>query len=152
MSNTIREKILQQILARLAVITIANGCQTGVGTNVVRARRSIDPDELPAAVLWPRPETAEEIYGRTRCAMPVRVEGLAAMGSGNASVISEKILGDLVKCLVSSAWVRSPEYITDIAYRGGGTETYPAEGETAVGTYADFIITYETKIGDPFSQ
>lgn len=153
MSLTIREKILQQMMTRLAVITTVNGYGTDIGTNVIRARRSVDPDELPATVLWPGTEKVEDaLYGMTRCSMTVRVEGLTIFGSENPSIVSERILGDLIMCLVSSAWVRDPEYMTGIAYRGGGTDSYPEESDKAVGAYADFLVTYETKTGDPFSQ
>lgn len=148
MSLTNREKIIRQFMSRLAVITTANGYGTDIGAKVIRARRSIDDDELPVSVLWPGPETAEAIYGITQCSMTVRVEGLAAFKAENPSVVSERILGDLKRCVMAKAWTREPELVTDIMYRGGGTETYPAEGEASVGAYADFAVTYEEEHGE----
>jgi hypothetical protein len=148
MSLTVREKIIRQFMTRLSVITTLNGYGTDLGTKVIRARRSIDDNELPVSVLWPGPETAKEIYGITQCSMMLRVEGLALFGSENPSEVSERILGDLIKCVMAKTWTRDPELVTDIYYREGGTETYPEEGQVAVGAYADFAVTYETDLGE----
>lgn len=102
MADTIRERIIQSIAARLAVISVANGYNTGMGTNVLRARRNPGPHELPCAVVWPQPETAQRrVGGRVTLSMPVRVEGIAAYGVSTPSVVAEKIMGDLVLCLTS---------------------------------------------------
>ena len=153
MSDTIREKILLQIMTRLSIIKVSGGYHTNIGDRVLRVRKAIDPDELPASVLWPLPEEAEQLsYGNLRCSMPIKVTAFLNFGAENPSVVSEKVLGDLIKCLTSSSWVRSPDYISDIAYRGGGSDEYPEEGETVVGTHADFAVVYETENGDPYSQ
>ena len=149
---TIRELIIRQIMAWLETIRTAAGYNTDIGSNVQRVRRSLDPNELPGCVLWPLPEVAEQLYGKTRCSMPVKVTAFAEFGSANPSVVSEKILGDLIKCLASPSWIRDPEYMSDLAYNGGGSDEYPDEGETVVGAHADFTVVYDMENGDPYSQ
>jgi hypothetical protein len=161
MTDTIREIIIKDFIARLAVITTANGYNTGCGANVQRVRKLLDPDELPACVVWPGAEKAEAIYGELSCTMEIRVEGIAKFGSTNPSVIAEAILGDLKKCILSqynaltsphTGWSRSPDYIDSIDYTGGGTDEYPDDGMLSVGASATFAVTYTTKRDDPYSQ
>lgn len=149
MSLTIREKIIRQFMTRLSAIFVSNGYGTDIGARVIRARRSIDDKELPVSVLWPGPETAKEIYDVTQCSMTIRVEGLAVFGSENPSEVSERILGDLIRCVMSRTWIRDPELVTGISYTGGGAETYPEEEEISVGAFAEFLVTYEMNLGSP---
>jgi len=161
MNSTIRELVILDILARLAVITTANDYAIGMGAHVIRARKSIDPSELPAVVLWPGTETAVPTYRESVCTMVVRVEGIAVFGSTNPSVMAEKILGDLKKCLLAqddrsgspwTGWNRSPDYIDSIVYTAGGTDEYPDEGNLTVGAAVTFNVQYTTKSDDPTAQ
>jgi len=161
MSDSIREIIIQDFMARAAIITVANGYATDCGTNVERARKAIDPDELPASIIWPGQEKAEQAYGEIVCTMSIRVEGIVKFGSANLSVVSEKILADLKKCFLSRAnlltspqtgWIRSPDYIDKISYTDGGVNEYPDDGMVSVGASAVFEVTYTQKIDDPYSQ
>ncbi|MDX9819495.1 MAG: hypothetical protein RBT16_11315 [Desulfococcus multivorans] len=152
MSDTIRELNIKAIIARLACITAENGYATDIGTNVVRARKSLDPEELPACAVFPQPETVEMISGYTQCIMPVRIEGIVKFGGENPSEAAERVLGDIIACLAGRGWVRLPDYIDSIAYAGGGTDEYPDEGSVTVGTSALFNVKYMFKIGDPYSQ
>lgn len=161
MSDTIRETIIKDFLARLAVITTANGYNTNIGARVLRVRKNVNPEELPCCVVWPGAETGVASYGENACTMPIRIEGLAEFGSVNPSVLSEQILGDLKKCIFQpgntlsrtmSGWVRSPDYIDFLAYAGGGTDTYPEEGQKTVGASILVEVGYTERIGDPYSQ
>jgi len=151
MSDSIREIIIQNFMARVAIITIANGYKTDCGANVERVRKNLDPSELPASVIWPGVEKVEQSYGELTCTMSIRVEGIAKFGSANPSVLSEKILADLKKCILSG-WIRSPDYIDKIIYTGGGTDEYPDDGMIAVGAFALFDLTYTQKLDDPYLQ
>ena len=153
--NTIREEIILEIIARAAVIRTAGSPQpyaTDIGETVLRARPKVDPDDLPCTVVWPQAEMAENVHG------------LAAFGAEDPSVVSERILGDLIKCFTSPAWDRrrlvagsSPAtyldpYIESIVYQGGGTDSSPEDGSVSVGNQAIFLVTYYTAIGDPYTQ
>jgi len=166
--NTIRELIILELLARAAVIRTTGSPQayaTDIGETVLRARLKVDPDELPCTVVWPQPETAENSNGMVRHRMPVRIEGISLFAAESPSIVSERILGDLIKCFTSPAWdrrriVASPAspvtylqpYAESIIYQGGGTDTYPDDGSVAVGASATFLVSYWTAIGDPYSQ
>jgi hypothetical protein len=168
MTETIQELIILELLARAAAIVTTGSPQayaTDIGGNVLRARPKIAPEDLPCLVLWPQPETAENKNGLSLHRMPIRVEGLAEFGADNPSMISVRILGDLIKCFTAPTWdrrriVTSPAspvtyldpYAESIIYQGGGTDAYPEEGSVTVGASATFLVTYWTAIGDPFSQ
>jgi len=161
MSDTIRETIIKNFLARLAVITTAHGYNTDIGGNVYRVRKTVDPDELPCCVVWPGAEKGEASYGENSCTMQIRLEGIAGFGAENPSVVSEKILGDLKKCIFEpgnalaeppSGWLRSPDYIDSLSYTGGGTDEYPDEGQKTVGASIMVTVGYTENIGDPYTQ
>jgi hypothetical protein len=152
MSDSIREIIIQDFLDKLAEITVANGYNLGMGANVLRVRRKVDPDILPAVIIWPGREKAEHKYGELACTMTMRIEGIADFGTNNPSAISEQILGDLKKCILDTGWFRSPDYIDGIIYTEGGTDECPDEGQQTVGAAAVFDVKYTTKINDPYTQ
>lgn len=164
MADTIRELIIQELIARAAVIRTTT-YNTDIGKNVFRVRQKVDPSELPCINIKPQPEEAEHAHGQVRHRMPVRIEGIAAFGSLVPSVIAEKILGDIIKCFTSQSWdrrrvVTSPAspvtyldpYIESIVYEGGGTDEYPEDGTLTIGASVSLKITYWTAIGDPYSQ
>ncbi len=168
MNDTIREKIIQEFITRAAVIVNTASppaYATNVGANVLRARTKVDPDDLPCVIVWPQGEEAENAHGMLRCRMQMRVEGIAAFGSTDPSVISERILGDLKQCFLARTWDRrriatSPEspvtyldpYAESIVYQGGGVDVTLEEGSVACGASARFLVTYWTEIGDPTDQ
>jgi hypothetical protein len=153
--------IIQDFMARLTDITIAHGYNTDCGATVLRVRKMVDPNKLPAIVIWPLPEKAEAEYGLLNCTMSIRIEGIAQFGATNPSVVAEKILGDFKKCILApenllaspdEGWSRSPDYIDGIVYTGGGTDDYPEESMLSVGASATFDVTYHTKLNDPYTQ
>jgi len=162
LDDTIRELIIQELVTRAAVMRTTGSPQiyaTDIGATVYRARPKIDPDDVPCTVVWPRPEEAENIHGKSRHKMPVEIEGMSEIGEEDPSAVSERILGDLIGCFTSPTWDRrragSPppaDYIDSIVYQSGGTDAYPEDGSKHVGAAAKFLITYYTAIGDPRSQ
>lgn len=177
MDDTIREKIIKEFIARAAVIRTTGSPQlyaTDIGARVLRARPKVDPDELPCTVVWPQAEEAKNADGLRLCRMPIRVEGLHFFGKEavarvyasvveDPSTVSERLLGDLLRCFVAPTWDRrrtiagSPvtilaPYAESIVYQGGGADEYPEDGSVTVGASARFLVTYWTKIGDPCSQ
>ena len=122
--TTIREQIILAIISKLAVIRTAKGFHTDMGANVQRAKKKLDPDELPACVVWPKLEEAGNQYGSALHMMPVQIEGQALHGAENPSVVSEKMLGDLIEAMAGIVWT--------LAFTGGGT--YEIEvGDTVTG-------------------
>ncbi len=172
--TTIRELIIQEIMDRAAVIrtdTSPQAYQTDLGKNVFRVRPKIGPEETPCIVVWPQAEEVEHKSGMILNSMPVRVEGIMLFGDTNPSVLSERILGDLVKCFTDPTWDRrrlqpppsptpspdpgpqyDPPYAETILYDGGGTDDYPDEGSLSVGVVARFVVRYWTQRGNPYEQ
>ncbi|HET56889.1 MAG TPA: hypothetical protein ENN35_00420 [Deltaproteobacteria bacterium] len=102
--NSIREQIIQKLLIGLAEIRQASGYNTECGANVQRVRQIFDPGELPAIDVWPHPDEAAKEYGNTVLIMPVRISGLALFESENPSVVSERILADLIEAMTGITW------------------------------------------------
>ncbi len=168
MADTIRELIIQEFITRAALIrntASPPAYVTDIGDNVLRARLRVDPSELPCIVIFPMPEEAENAHGLVRHRMRIRVDGIMVFGSESPSVVGERMHGDLIKCFTSPTWDRrrlaaSPEspvtydqpYAESIVYEGGGIEEYPEEGSISVGVQVRFLVTYWTKIGDPYNQ
>jgi hypothetical protein len=115
--NTIREKIILAILAKLAEAITTNQYTLNCGSNVFRCRRNVDPEttvpEVPCFNVWPQSEEVTKEYGKARHVMPVRVEGIAEFGTSNPSVIAEQMLGDLIEVMTGIEWT--------LPYTSGGT-------------------------------
>ena len=111
--NSIREEIIQANMTALAGIRTANGYNTDCGANVERVRQVFDPDDLPAVDVWPQPDELSKEYGKNVLVMPVRISGLALFGAENPSVVSEKILADLIECMLGITW--------SLPFTSGGT-------------------------------
>lgn len=153
MADSIREIIIKDIIARLAVVTRTNGYQTDCGENVYRVRKRPDENnELPCLTVWPLPETAKKIMGGLQCEMNILIAGLAHFGAENPSVVSEQILADIVEVMTSTSWSRSPDYFDSVIYAGGGTDEYPDDIDVVVGSQATFTIGYSVALGDPYNQ
>jgi len=122
--NTIREQIISAVMSKLAIIRTANGFNTDIGSNPLRVRAKLDPDEFPASVVWPKLEEAGRQYGSGVHEMPLQVEGQMLHGLENPSVVSEMMLGDLIEAMAGIVWTQ--------AFTGGGT--YEVEvGDTVTG-------------------
>lgn len=179
MDTTIAEKIILEFLARAAVIRTTGSPQaygTDIGATVLRARPMAAPSEAPCAIVWPQDETAESKNGRVLHKRTIVVEGINFFGKEavtraiaateeDASVVAERILGDLIKAFTTPAWDRRriaaspaspvtylPAYADSIVYQGGGPRAYPEAGQVLVGAGATFLVAYFTRVGDPYTQ
>jgi len=140
MSDSIREQIIQAVIARLAVITTANGFNTGIGATVERARKMLDPDDLPACVVWPKSEAPAREYGKGMLAMPIQIDGMALYGSVNMSVVAEQMLADIIEAMQGIVW--------SLAYTSGGTTEIEAgnaiSGHTSTATALVQTVTLDS--------
>ena len=98
--STIREQIITAIVNKLADITVGNGYYTDIGSKVERVRPVFQPGELPAISVIPGAETAEKICRKVLCKMLITVEGYMLHGAINPSLVVEKMLGDMISCLI----------------------------------------------------
>lgn len=140
MSTTIREQITAAIETRLADMRTANGYRTECGANVRKALPKIDPDELPASVLWPKVETVERSYGENHCTMPVDIEAISLHGSNDPVSVSEAMLADLIECMTGNLWT--------LSFNAGVTEI--RQGDTITGATsgaAGYVISVSVTSG-----
>ncbi|MFK5951767.1 MAG: hypothetical protein QM498_01840 [Desulfobacterium sp.] len=157
MADTIRENIISAYTTRLATMTTINGYVVGAGdcnpdeAGVYRATPEVDPDDIPACVVWPGIEEAVKDYGEHECAMKMKVEAMAPIGTTNPSIIQERILGDLKKCLFDMTVIIHAD-IEGIVYIGGGVSQTPSEEDTIAAAYVEFTVKYNEIVGDPYTN
>jgi len=153
MNDTIRELIIKEFISRAAVIVSTGTPQlyaTDIGNNVLRAIKNISPAELPCCVIHPGAEEMENRYGRAYNRMNMRIEGFVNPGTNNRSVVSERILGDLICAFLSPAWVH--KYVETISYQQGGTDEIEVNGVVFSSAAIAITVVYWTAIGDPYTQ
>jgi hypothetical protein len=124
MADSIREQIIQAIETKLEDILTTNGYHSDCGANVQRVRKQFDPDELPAIAIWPKPEESKYEYGSCFNTMPVQIEAIVLHGTTNPSIVSEKLLADLLECIQGVEWT--------VSFTSGGTYEVEA-GDTITG-------------------
>ncbi len=151
MADTIREQIIQAIIARAGTLRAANGYNTDCGQGVKRAEKDLEPKDLPAVVAWPQPEEAERRSGKNICTTQIKLETYMEFGAVNPSVVQEQMLGDLIKCVTDPAAPVTP-LADDIFYKEGGPAGQPEAGESITAVVATFEIKYSYKIGNPYEQ
>jgi hypothetical protein len=151
MADTIRELIIQDLVTQLESLTIANGYNTSVGKIVQRGLIPVDMTQETAAVfIQPGVESAEREYGDQVLTMPVQIDAVHSLGSNNASVLGEQILGDLISCLIGGR--ENIDRIESLTYSSGGIEDYPTKEDQLLWVQMSLEITYITVIGDPYTQ
>ena len=150
MADTIRELIITDIKVKLETIRIGSGYNTDIGQNVGRGQTEFDLSALPAISLLPGIETASQVYGEQTCLMEVSVHALHSLGSTNASVLGEQMLGDMLACLIGER--ASITRINSIQYLDGGVEEYPTPEEQVVTARVRVEVEYTTNLGDPYNQ
>lgn len=107
MADSIRERIIAAIAAKLAEIQVANGYVTELGDNVYRGITNIPTANMPAIAIFPRVESSSREYGKQACVMPVEIKGLQLMGTSNPSTLGEQMLADLINCLLGNEYTRT---------------------------------------------
>jgi hypothetical protein len=133
--DSIREQIIQAFVLRMAVIRTTNGYNTDCGQNVNRAIRTIDPDALPALIVWPRKDENDPFYQQTGIAMPVDVEMYMAQRIDmTPSKQSEQMLADVIEAAMG------PQYAVE--FTDGATE--PDAGDTLVGNTSEAEIFFQS--------
>lgn len=152
MAISIREKILQSIMAKLSDWLTSKDFNLNCGTNVYRAKHKHEIEDAPFVVLWPLPESSEKVYGQYSNTMKIRLEAATAYGSENMSEVSEKILADMKEIMGGKVGEITDGYGDDVTYTGGGTDDYPDSQSLYVGAYTDWQIKYMEKIGNPYKQ
>ena len=124
MSDTIKHRIIDAIVEKGAEVRRSKGYRTDIGKNIqIYRTQNID---LPAIGIWPEPETVTQIHGENRHEMPVRVEGIVALGTDSIHELVEKIIGDIIEMMTGTKFV--------LDYSSGGDATnVPEPGDSLAG-------------------
>jgi hypothetical protein len=144
MADTIRESIIQDLVAQLETLT-----PSGYGY-VYRGRTYFEYADLPCISLLPGVESSSRSYGEQQSTMPVTVHAIQVVGDNDPSVLAETILGVLIENIIGGR--SNISNIDDIRYTGGGVEDYPAEDEQAISVLVNLEVDYSTNLGDPYTQ
>ncbi|MDF1577676.1 MAG: hypothetical protein P1P81_04430 [Desulfobulbales bacterium] len=153
--DTIREKIIQAVVAKLARVKTSAGYATGCGANVLRGVTRLAVAELPAFVVFPGAEQITRGGGVITALMELTVEGHVATAAGiDSSVLKEQIYGDTIRIMTDR---KSIENTTgglgeDVSHASGGGDGTVETDAASVGVSTVFTIKYKYRIGDPYSQ
>jgi len=157
MADTIREKIINNIVGNLQQIKIINDYNTDIGLQVFRGESFINTSILSACFVIPEQDEKEEQqeYGADRLIMPVSIIGIAkytystskTTESDNISKLGEKILGDIRLSMGLCV-----DYTDEIIYVSGGIQDYPdsRQGEISVQVNCTYQIKYKTLKNNPY--
>lgn len=154
MADSIREQIIQAVVARAGLIRTSNGYNTDVGEDSVRATKTADAGTIQQVVVIPREETSEKTrFGKMSHSFPVDIHAFVAMtpGTDNASQKSEAVYTDLISAMTNPSSPISTLF-ESITHTGGGGVELADNESTLAGARATFEIKYITALGDPAAQ
>lgn len=149
---TIREHIIERLMAQLETITTANGYATEIGMgNVYRSVPVLEQQVVPAISVWEQAEMRERNkFGGTVKTLTVRVEGLVETnGDRHPTHVANALLGDLEKALMLSDTSLDP-LIDDIQDIAAEIVHFNLDQQLA-GAIIEFEIQYTTEWGNPYS-
>ena len=171
--KTIREQIIERVIAQLETITVANGYHNNIGAGYVYRQESIlEQGHTPAISVWELAETRERNkYGGTIRELTIRVEALVQVnGDKHPAEVSNELLGDIEKALIMGD-MSLDEFIDDIQDVAAEIIQVPVNRKLTeilsesiseithlplnwkiAGATINFEIKYTTEWGDPYTQ
>ncbi len=152
MADSIRERIVKNIISTLGNITTGNGYNTQMGNRVFRSlRRPLELNELPCVVVGEGKETPvdEQSFGFDRYYLELTVNGRSEFASGEDWIsVGNKMLADIVKVIGTNATANG------LAFDIWMKENQIGEAEEkvrAIGVDAVFVVDYRTAHLDPYT-
>ncbi len=170
--KTIREQIIERIIAQLESIHTLNGYLTNIGEGrVFRHEPMVAHCQAPAIVVWEMSEIRHRNnFGGTVRTLHIKVEAVVKTEGEHPAIVSNHLLGDIERSLIMGD-VSLDELIDDIqdiaATIGQIPDcreltALPINGEvaiesiSAIETFAtatlEFEIIYTTEWGNPYQQ
>jgi len=154
--KTIREQIIELIIARLETITTTNGYENTIGIGCVYREEAVIKQGLaPAISVWELSEIRQRNnYGGTVRTLTIKIEGAVEVnGDKHPATASNQLLGDIERALILrdtnlDAFI---DDIQDIAAEIAQI-TSLQNNTTLAGATIDFEIQYTTEWGDPYTQ
>lgn len=163
MADSVRERILQNVGEVLALATIANGCNTDIGDNVLRSRVIGDISELPAVAFAGLPSVpADSQYmSIDSFIMPLQISGGASIVQStdrstnveNIAILGEAILADIQEAVGLIDLDDPNAVITKIMFDGGiDQQPETMDNDAAVIAAVQYSIYFDTVGDDPYTQ
>jgi len=149
--KTVRERIIERVMAQLETISRHNGYTHDIGIGrVYRGLSCIEQGHPPAAAVWELAERRERnTYGGTVRTLLLKIEGLVACDSEQtAAAVANSLLGDFEKALMLSDTTLDElnDDIQDVA----AEIVYLDPGSGLAAAVIDFEIRYITEWGNPY--
>lgn len=156
----ISERVMSALMEQLETITIANGYHTDLGARTYRARRSIDPAQLPAQSLFEeaevpnngRVEQGADVF-TTRLGFSVQAFVPCDVAQTGTQLGLAK--ADIKQCLMG--WAKANGGVVDddgkigaLTYRDSTALPRP-EGSRCEAVSVSFEVMYQEAFGDPAS-
>jgi len=151
--KTIREQIIERIIAQLETITTMNGYENDIGAGqVYREQAVIEQQQPPAIGIWELSEIRERNrFGGTVRTLTIRIEALVEVnGDKHPAEVSNGLLGDIEKALIFGDTTLD-ELIDDIQDVSAEITHLPPQ-EHLAGASIDFEIQYTTEWGNPYTN
>jgi len=138
MVDTVREKIIAAWTTRAAALS---------NLPVERAQRSIGETDERFVSIWDGEDRAQTVqYGKQRMQFPIAIECIKK--TTEHSIEANAIIGEIVALFLdrifTGQWLKN-----ELAVASPG---YPQDGGNYTSITVIFNITYETVLGDPFTQ
>jgi len=166
--KTVREKIIERVIAQIETITVENGYSNNIGEGrVYRQEPVIERGKAPVAAVWELAETRERNrYGGTIRKLIIRVESMVEPKEGkHPAEVSNELLGDLENAMIMGN-ITLDELIDDIQDISAEIYGYPVNKKflrdveivqlpidrpLAIAAI-EFEIIYTTEWGDPYTR
>ncbi len=151
--KTIRERIIERIIAQLERITTDNGYQSEIGVGrVFREKAVIEERNIPSIAIWELSERhRRNSFGGTVRILMIKVEAIVQTPKDkHPAEVSNILLGDLEKALIMYDTTLD-ELIEDIQNTSAEITHFPPEQHLA-GAIINFTIKYVTEWGNPYTQ
>jgi hypothetical protein len=148
MTDSIREKVVAALAARLADINESNGYS--FSPTIYRALREVKDIDLPAVTIWDMSEDTEHRGSAFAQSMTVQIEAFRISQGLNFSIVGNLSIADVKQAVFASDSTMGG--VADGINLVSSEITYPEAGTDIIKTLTEIIIMYSEKRGDPFSQ
>ena len=129
MTDPIRYRIIDAVIAKASEIRINRGYASDMGKNIsVLSRHNKEPEFV---AVWPGTEEISGEYGNEVARMNLKIEGVREIGARDKLKLSEEILADIIECMVGVRWI--------LDFTSGGTHV-PTPGDAVLGAAASAIL------------
>lgn len=142
MADTIREQIIQALMAKAAPLS---------AVEIVRARRSVGESQDRFISAWDGEDQAiDTSFGQQTMQFPILFICEWNHGDTNASVAANALMGEFIDAMLSDD-INLAGLADDVAL-ASMSPTYPNDGSNICILTAAFRIRYKTKLGNPYQQ